>query len=256
MGFLKSLYNFFFITPEKIGKDGEDKIAARLRRIAFLGKEGKILQNVYVPNSNGTSAEIDLLYITRKGIFVIESKNYSGYIFANDKSVNWTSTLYAGRNWLGKPYVEAHKFYNPIWQNDKHIKALKRYLDTEIETFSLIVFSEHCEFKTLEISSSEAYLCQLDSLPTVVRKIWKVTPDTLTDAQVEELYNGLLVLTQKTEEEKGDHVMQIELRLSSDDYCPLCKGKLVRRTAKTGKNAGRDFLGCSNYPSCKYTKNL
>lgn len=35
--------------------------------------------------------------------------------------------------------------------------------------------------------------------------------------------------------------------------CPECKkGTLVLRTAKSGKNKGNQFLGCSNFPKCKY----
>ena len=38
--------------------------------------------------------------------------------------------------------------------------------------------------------------------------------------------------------------------------CPNCGGTLVIRTAKRGHNAGSQFYGCSNYPNCKYTRNL
>lgn len=38
--------------------------------------------------------------------------------------------------------------------------------------------------------------------------------------------------------------------------CPNCGGTLVLRTAKKGANTGSQFYGCSNYPKCKYTKNL
>jgi four helix bundle suffix protein len=38
--------------------------------------------------------------------------------------------------------------------------------------------------------------------------------------------------------------------------CPLCGKTMVLRTAKTGKNAGRQFLGCSQYPECKGVKEL
>ncbi|QWB99799.1 type I DNA topoisomerase [Mycoplasmatota bacterium] len=35
--------------------------------------------------------------------------------------------------------------------------------------------------------------------------------------------------------------------------CPEChKGTLVLRTAKSGKNKGNQFLGCSRFPKCKY----
>lgn len=38
--------------------------------------------------------------------------------------------------------------------------------------------------------------------------------------------------------------------------CPSCGGELVLRTAKKGSNAGSQFYGCSNYPNCKYTRNI
>lgn len=38
--------------------------------------------------------------------------------------------------------------------------------------------------------------------------------------------------------------------------CPNCGGKLVIRTAKRGTNIGSQFYGCSNYPNCKYTRNI
>lgn len=43
----------------------------------------------------------------------------------------------------------------------------------------------------------------------------------------------------------------------SGDYkvptCVKCDVKMVKRKAKTGKNTGRDFWGCVNYPRCKIT---
>lgn len=38
--------------------------------------------------------------------------------------------------------------------------------------------------------------------------------------------------------------------------CPKCGGELVLRTAKKGSNIGSQFYGCSNYPNCKYTRNI
>lgn|GEM_PF-6642617 len=42
----------------------------------------------------------------------------------------------------------------------------------------------------------------------------------------------------------------------NDLICPKCGATLVLRTAKKGVNAGSQFYGCSNYPNCKYTRNL
>ncbi|MGY0399905.1 MAG: DUF2726 domain-containing protein, partial [Ostreibacterium sp.] len=34
--------------------------------------------------------------------------------------------------------------------------------------------------------------------------------------------------------------------------CPKCSAELVLRTAKKGKNIGRQFWGCSTFPTCRY----
>ena len=33
--------------------------------------------------------------------------------------------------------------------------------------------------------------------------------------------------------------------------CPKCAKPMVLRTAKTGRNAGQQFWGCSGYPGCR-----
>ena len=38
--------------------------------------------------------------------------------------------------------------------------------------------------------------------------------------------------------------------------CPRCGKTMVLRTVKTGRNAGRQFWGCSDYPHCKGTVEL
>ena len=70
---------------ETIGEHGEKLTERELKFIRLLGRKGKILRNVYIPKDNGETTEIDIVYITQKGIFVIESKNYSGWIFGNEK---------------------------------------------------------------------------------------------------------------------------------------------------------------------------
>lgn len=63
--------------------------------------------NCYIPNRSGDKIEIDMIMLCQKGIYVIENKNYSGWIFGDEKSKNWCETL------KGKKYF----FYNPIKQN-------------------------------------------------------------------------------------------------------------------------------------------
>jgi len=39
---------------------------------------------------------------------------------------------------------------------------------------------------------------------------------------------------------------------SSSDVCPRCGGELKERRSKTGNS----FMGCSNYPNCRFVKNI
>ena len=96
-----------------------------------------MLTNVYIPKNDGTTTEIDLLMINKTGIYVFESKNYSGWIFGDEKSKNWTQTLKGGKK---------NKFFNPILQNRAHINALKKLVkDVDSNNFySYIVFSDRC----------------------------------------------------------------------------------------------------------------
>ena len=36
-----------------------------------------------------------------------------------------------------------------------------------------------------------------------------------------------------------------------DPLCPICSQKMIKRTAKKGKNKGNTFWGCSKFPGCR-----
>lgn len=46
------------------------------------------------------------------------------------------------------------------------------------------------------------------------------------------------------------------LATSDAPRCPWCGGRLVVRTAHRGPKAGSQFYGCSNYPACRYTREI
>ncbi|WP_061301142.1 nuclease-related domain-containing protein [Clostridium botulinum] len=96
------------------GKYGEYLIFKTLEN---MNKNYKMLTNIYLPKGNGETTEIDLIYIHETGIYVIESKNYSGWIFGDEKNRYWTQTLKSGKK---------ERFYNPIMQNKTHIKYLQK----------------------------------------------------------------------------------------------------------------------------------
>ena len=94
-GFIKTLLNY-----ENAGQFGEFSTEYALTNHHLPG-ELVVLKNVYVPYQGRTS-EIDLLMIHEKGIFVFESKNYSGWIFGSADQLNWTQSLQNGKPLWGQ----------------------------------------------------------------------------------------------------------------------------------------------------------
>ena len=242
------------LQAQELGREGEQEITVQLEWENFWHKKGAILQNVYVPMGLHSTTEIDRLFITRKGIFVIESKNYSGYIFGDAHHEQWTQTLYAGQ--YHREQVEKHHFYNPIWQNNTHMKYLKRILAHDCPLYSIIVFSDRCRLVQVDPGDSGAIICHNSELRPIIERIWRTAPDVLNDQENLDNYEFLQEFVGASAEKKLDHVHEIHERLNSTEVCPRCGGKLVLRTARNGPHPGSQFYGCSNYPKCKYTKNL
>lgn len=99
-----------------------------------------LLNNITLPFGDGTT-QTDHILVSTKGIFVIEVKHYSGWIFANEKSKQWTQVIYRVKN----------KFQNPLRQNYKHLKAVQELLDflPAKNIHSLVVFTGSAKFKTV-----------------------------------------------------------------------------------------------------------
>ena len=66
----------------------------------------------------------------------------------------------------------------------------------------------------------------------------------------------ILYTDNNDEEKKQKHLTYVKEQKYNPSICPRCGGKLVVRTAKRGDNVGKQFYGCSNYPKCKYTRNI
>ena len=249
-------------TDDFKGKYGEKLTENELKKVSFFGRKGEILRNVYIPKDNGETSEIDVLFISQKGIFVFESKNYSGWIFGNEKDQYWTTCLAGGQK---------NRFYNPIKQNRAHLKWLSNSLTAEgfeVPLFSIIVFSERCELKKITTYSDDIVVIKRDKTYKTVKHIWDSSADVLSDEQVELIYEKLKLYTNVDEAVKAAHVQNIENRYKKEsndpvvsDYsgedllCPWCGNKLVLRTAKKGQNVGKQFYGCSAFPRCRYIRN-
>ena len=262
---LDALFGQIFNADWK-GRHGEQLAARQLKQLSRFMGEGKVLCNAYVPKSDGTTSEIDVLFITSRGVFVIESKNYSGWIFGNEADRNWTACLQSGQK---------NRFYNPIRQNRTHIRWLGRYLGDSVPLYSLIVFSERCELKKITVASDDVAVIKRNELGRTVRRIWEGAAGT-APVDVGGVYRRLEPLTHADAQTRSAHVTQAQAAergthraahgtggaagagraAQAGPLCPRCGKPLVVRTAKRGANAGSRFYGCSGYPACRYTRSL
>ena len=109
------------------------------RKLARLPEGYVVLNDVYLPLADGTTTQIDHIVVSRYGIFVVETKNYSGWIFADEKSKVWTQTIYRKKS----------TFQNPMRQNYLHICTVADNLGIDhAYVKGVVVFLGGCDFKT------------------------------------------------------------------------------------------------------------
>lgn len=267
-------YSYLFMRLD-LGRYGEYLTYRCLR--SYENKGAKFLFNCYLPRDNGDTTEIDVLMIYKSGLYVFESKNYSGWIFGNEKSKTWTQTLPQGR--------KSHKehFLNPVMQNKLHIKWLRNLIQDEtIPIHSVVVFSERCTLKKIDIFSQNVAVIKRNHVLETVSAIDSTETTMLTSDKVTELYQILYPYSQASMDIKQAHIDSINSRIGQRDsqtemmgnqsdkgtnvemisetdeqiFCPKCGAPLVLRTAKKGKNTGQNFYGCSSFPKCRYIQNI
>ena len=234
------------------GTQGEYNIYLDLQ--SMLGYK-QLLTNCYVPKSNGDRTEIDLILIHESGIYVFESKNYSGWIFGSETDQYWTQTLPTGQGTAKKT-----QFLNPIIQNKVHLKWLKIFLkEHNIPFYSYIVFGNHCTLKNLHLVGSEHHVIyQSQLLSEINRNAWAMGT-RLSSNTIDNIYNRLLPLSQADNFCKLSHAENVHRKYDTSNVvpntrCPICGGNLILRTAKKGPHTGETFWGCSNFPKCRYIK--
>lgn len=203
-----------------------------------LSKNDYIILNDIMVESNDKTHQIDHIVISKYGIFVIEMKNYYGLITGSEYKEKWCQHL--GKN---KSY-----FKNPIHQNYGHVKALSDVLNIdEKKIISIVCFSNQVKLK-VDVKSCVTYL---DYLVGEIKKYDKV----IVNDSIESIKKVLVDTNIVDEQRRKNHVKDIktkvkdEKEMSDNMICPKCGSQLVNRNGKYGF-----FIGCSNYPKCRYIK--
>ncbi|ANF81149.1 NERD nuclease [Acinetobacter sp. NCu2D-2] len=185
--------------PTIKGKLGELAVHAHVK--LYLKDPHYILLNdLTLPDAQGTTTQIDHILLSPYGIFVIETKNYKGWIFGGERQKMWTQKI----------YKQSYKFQNPIHQNYRHIKVLESVLSDIVNPefmHSVVVFMPEAEFKTnmpsnvfrgaswtdyvkgfkdIVISDTKLKRIQIRLQKEILEKSWKTNRDHV--AQLRERY--------------------------------------------------------------------
>ena len=152
-----------------IENEGEREVAEVLKKI----KGYKLLNDILIKNQDKTT-QIDHVLIGKKGIFVIETKDFSGIIKGEEYSKVWTQII--------KGY--SNEFYNPIRQNYGHIKALENLTKKRNIFISTIVFTNKSK---LEEVNTDTAVIQLKDLKKFIKKY--PSNININKEEIESIYN-------------------------------------------------------------------
>jgi len=199
-----------------------------------------LIPDVTLPTNDGTT-QIDHIVVSKFGVFVIETKNMTGWIFGSQHQKTWTQKI----------YKSSTKFQNPLHQNYKHTKTLESLLGlSDHQIYSVIAFVGDCTFRTdmpENVTNGAEYVSYIKSKQREV----------LTQEQVQKIKalieSNSLAKSFKTNILHAKHVKNIiaEKEQPKEPACPKCGASMVKRKARKGKYVGNEFYGCSSYPKCR-----
>lgn len=124
-----------------------------------------IFHDLYVKRKNGQYSQIDLVVATPQGLLAIEVKDYSGWIFGSERQKYWTQILNYGK--------EKYRFYNPIMQNEGHIKALREQSEqfSVLPIYNIVLFAGDCTLKDISYISENRYVGYTSEIMQVIKTV-------------------------------------------------------------------------------------
>jgi len=232
--FVFAIVALYLRSPTVKGARGERRVhselAERLEEEVY-----RVIHDITLSIGADTT-QIDHIVVSRYGIFVIETKNYRGWIFGDQRSKQWTQVIYGKKT----------RFQNPLRQNYKHTKAVESFLAVpSSRVHSIVVFVGDSKFKT-------PFPPNVMTLSGLIPYMRTKTDRVLSERRVGVLANQLLeAKSGVTGTRKETPVLR---SVSLDPTCPKCGSEMVLRTARKGENVGKQFWGCSRFPKCRAVK--
>ncbi len=217
--------------PSIKGFVGEKLVSIILK--SFI-KDSGYLFNDYLFDMNNNSCQIDHILLTKKGIFIVETKNYSGVIYGYENSQKFYQYLNNGKI--------KNEFYSPLKQNETHINKIKKILNNNINVYGIVCFIKN-NFKNKDIKN-------IVSIFTLKKYIKSFKNDCLTIDELNE-YNDILLNNNESNFINNlKHIKRVKNKKNNINklICPVCGANLILKKGNYG-----NFYGCQNYPNCLFT---
>lgn len=166
------------ITSEGCGTQSERDLISALLDYGISPKA--IFHDLILKNGKEKSTQIDIVVATKVGLIVFEVKDYSGWIFGKGKQNKWVQVLsYGYRYRRSKKYP----FYNPVLQNESHIKALQRQSKQfkNLPFYSVIIFAGDCELRDVSFIPKGTFVAKDYRLNEVLNTIFENEDAEYTD---------------------------------------------------------------------------
>jgi restriction system protein len=232
------VWGLFSRTARSKGRQGEKKVSSGLSR-SLNNTCYQIIDDVTLSTGNATT-QIDHLVVSPYGVFVIETKNMSGWVFGGAGHAYWTQVLFKMK----------HKFQNPIKQNDRHVRAVQSLLGLRpYQVHSVVVFIGDCVFKT---EMPPGVVRGISQLVAFIRlKDARVVTDEEIERLIKDVSTKRLTPGWQTDRAHIRSVKEIARKKKRSTACPRCGNSMVERT---NRSSGERFLGCKRYPRCEGTR--
>jgi hypothetical protein len=182
-------YRYYLNLPTTKGKRLEAKIDTILKKMS-LEVGGFEFRDYMIPYGERTS-QIDNIFMSQKAIYVIEAKNYQGFIFGSESQASWTLTRKTTKTYTNKrgksyqkSFINKYPFYSPMMQNQTHIEALKKLMNTTAPIYNIVVFSNKALLKDVKTNSIDCINVK-DLYKTIKIIESKLTHTISLDEQIE-----------------------------------------------------------------------
>ena len=246
-GFLSTFFiSFYGKRADAIGDLGERKVSSYLANLPC--EDYYVFNDLLIREGNYTT-QVDHVVISHCGVFVLETKNVHGKVYGSENTEFWKQYL-PDTGYKRYGFTKEHQFRNPIWQNEGHIKTLRRLVfGNDLPIYNIVVFPNEVD---LFVTADNDVLRMWE----VVSRIKQHREVVLSTDHMNFMRRRLLEVVSTKEKDRIEHLENVQRNKERRDaavaggLCPRCGGNLILRSGKYGR-----FYGCSNYPRCKYTLN-